>query len=76
MVAGGREVLVYTTMSGSVGIFAPFVSRDDVDFFQALEKHLRVEAAPLCGREHIAYRSYFLPVKVRWIMCVCGVRSS
>ena len=26
--------------------------------------HLRSENAPLCGRDHLSYRSYFFPVKV------------
>ena len=64
MVAGGPQILVYTTLEGSVGAFAPFVSQDDVDFFQAMEMHMRIEAPPLCGRDHSAYRSAFLPVKV------------
>ncbi len=25
--------------------------------------HLRQENAPLCGRDHLAYRSYYFPVK-------------
>jgi hypothetical protein len=27
--------------------------------------HLRQEAPPLCGRDHIFFRSAFFPVKVR-----------
>ncbi len=41
----------------------PFVSREDVDFFQTLEQHLRGEEAPLAGRDHLIYRSYYVPVK-------------
>jgi hypothetical protein len=34
LVPGGREVLLYTGYSGTVGMLIPFVSREDVDFFQ------------------------------------------
>ena len=45
------------------GVLAPFTSREDVDFFSHLEMHLRQEHPPLCGRDHMAYRSYYFPVK-------------
>lgn len=34
---GGRDVLVYTTISGAVGALIPFLSMDDIDFMQTLE---------------------------------------
>lgn len=37
LVPGGREVLVYTTISGAVGVLVPFVSSDDVEFMSTLE---------------------------------------
>ena len=63
LVAGGRDVLVWTGLQGTLGIFVPFVSREDVDFFQTLEQHLRSEDAPLAGRDHLMYRGYYAPVK-------------
>ena len=30
--------------------------------------HLRSENAPLCGRDHLSYRSYFFPVKVSCVL--------
>ena len=63
LVAGGRDVLVWTGLQGTLGIFIAFVSREDVDFFQTLEQHLRTEDAPLAGRDHLIYRSYYVPVK-------------
>ena len=63
LVAGGRDVLVWTGLQGTLGILVPFVSREDVDFFQTLEQHLRGEDAPLAGRDHLIYRSYYVPVK-------------
>lgn len=34
MVPGGRDVLLYTGFSGRLGVMIPFISREDVDFFQ------------------------------------------
>jgi hypothetical protein len=39
------------------------VSREDVDFFQNLESHMRSEDPPLAGRDHLIYRGYYVPVK-------------
>ena len=63
LVAGGRDVLFWTGLQGTLGVFVPFVSREDVDFFQTLEQQLRNEDAPLAGRDHLIYRSYYVPVK-------------
>lgn len=63
LVAGGRDILVWTGLQGTLGVLVPFVSREDVDFFQTLEQHLRGEEAPLAGRDHLIYRSYYVPVK-------------
>ena len=60
---GGSECMVYSTLAGGVGIFLPFTNKEDVDFFQHLEMHLRQENPPLCGRDHLAYRSAYYPVK-------------
>lgn len=37
MVVGGRDVLIYTTLGGSVGALIPFTSKSDVDFMTDLE---------------------------------------
>ena len=63
LVAGGREVLVWSGLQGSIGILIPFVGREDVDFFQQLEQQLRAEDAPLAGNDHLRYRSSYVPVK-------------
>jgi splicing factor 3B subunit 3 len=63
LVSGGRDVLVWSGLQGSIGVLVPFVGREDVDFFQTLEQHLRTEDAPLAGRDHLIYRSYYVPVK-------------
>lgn len=65
LVPGGQEIIFWAGLQGTLGIFVPFVDREDVDFFTALEGHLRVEdgAGPLAGRDHLMYRSYYAPVK-------------
>ena len=48
---------------GSLQIFLPFETREDVDFFSHLEMYLRIESQPLCGRDHVMFRSIYAPVK-------------
>jgi len=63
LVAGGREVLLYTCLHGTIGILVPFVSKEDVDFISTLEQHMRTERLSLVGRDHLAWRGYYTPVK-------------
>ncbi|KAG6600076.1 Spliceosome-associated protein 130 B, partial [Cucurbita argyrosperma subsp. sororia] len=63
LIPGGGECILYGTVMGSLGALHAFTSRDDVDFFSHLEMHLRQEHPPLCGRDHMAYRSAYFPVK-------------
>lgn len=63
LIPGGSESLVYTTLSGSVGMLVPFTSHEDQDFFQHLEMYMRQEYPSLCGRDHLAFRSYYFPIK-------------
>lgn len=55
LVAGGRDVLLYTGLMGTVGVLVPFVSNEDVDFFSTLEMHLRTEAPCLVGALFFAF---------------------
>src|SRR5262249_29462569 len=41
LTTGGREILVYSTLLGGIGIMVPFPSRDDIEFFQTLEFQMR-----------------------------------
>jgi len=63
LIPGGSESLVYTTISGSVGMLVPFTSNEDYEFMQHLEMHMRSELPPLCGRDHMSYRSTYYPIK-------------
>jgi splicing factor 3B subunit 3 len=63
LVVGGRDILVWTGLHGTIGMMIPFVSREDVDFFQSLEMQLAAQNPPLAGRDHLIYRSYYVPVK-------------
>lgn len=63
LVVGGQDVLLWSGIQGTIGVLIPFVSREDVDFFQNLENHMRSEDPPLAGRDHLIYRGYYVPVK-------------
>ncbi|KAL5711133.1 hypothetical protein ACHQM5_021624 [Ranunculus cassubicifolius] len=63
LIPGGGECIIYGTVMGCLGSLLAFTSREDVDFFSHLEMHMRQEHPPLCGRDHIAYRSAYFPVK-------------
>lgn len=63
LVVGGQEVLLWGGIMGTIGVFIPLISREDADFFQSLEQHLRSEDPPLTGRDHLMYRGYYAPVK-------------
>jgi hypothetical protein len=45
------------------GAMVPFSSQEDVDFFSHLELHLRQEHPPLAGRDHMAFRGSYYPVR-------------
>ncbi|KAK0539000.1 pre-mRNA-splicing factor rse1 [Tilletia horrida] len=45
LVSGGREVVVYTTLSGGIGVLVPFVSKEDVEMLSSLEMHLRSQTS-------------------------------
>ena len=63
MQPGGKEVIIYMTILGEIGALVPLTSKEDVDFFSHLEMHLRQENAPLCGNDHLRYRSSYNPVR-------------
>lgn len=37
LVAGGRDILLYTTLNGSIGVLIPFTSKEDIEFMTTLE---------------------------------------
>uniref|UniRef100_A0AAF5HXG2 DNA damage-binding protein 1 n=2 Tax=Strongyloides stercoralis TaxID=6248 RepID=A0AAF5HXG2_STRER len=63
ILSGAEKCIVYGTISGSIGILVPFLSKNEFDFFQALEMYMRRDFVSICGREHVSYRSYYAPVK-------------
>ncbi|KAJ2715833.1 pre-mRNA-splicing factor rse1 [Coemansia spiralis] len=63
LAAGGRPVVLYSTLLGSLQAAVPFVSKSDRELFRALEAALRRRAPPVSGRDHLAYRSAFAPVR-------------
>lgn len=63
LVAGGAESIIYVTVTGRVGAFVPFTSRDDVEFYSSLEGFLRQDVQRPTGRDPQEYRSYYAPIK-------------
>ena len=59
---GGSEVVVYSTIMGSIGIILPLTAQEDVDFFTTLELHMRSNVPSIVGRDHMSFRSYYHPV--------------
>ena len=39
------------------------MSKEDVDLLTTLEQHMRTEQLSLVGRDHLAWRGYYVPVK-------------
>lgn len=63
LVVGGPQVIIYTGIQGTIGALIPFATKEDAIFFQQLEGLLREEVPSLVGRDHLAYRGYYAPVK-------------
>lgn len=66
LVTGGAEALLYVTITGRIGALCPIQSREVVDFLERLEQHIRLtykEVPRWTGRDPLAYRSYYSPVK-------------
>ena len=66
LVSTGNEVVVYGTTMGSIGALYPFDNREDIDFFLHLEMYMRAENLPISGRDHMMFRSFYGPCKVKW----------
>ncbi|KAA8495095.1 putative splicing factor 3B subunit 3 [Porphyridium purpureum] len=57
-------VLVYTLIDGTVGALLPFDTKQSVSFMANVERAMRERRELLlAGRDHLAYRSSFYPVK-------------
>ncbi|KAL5455420.1 hypothetical protein PMIN06_004506 [Paraphaeosphaeria minitans] len=63
LISGGERVIFWAGLQGTLGALIPFSSRRQQKMFQQLELQLRGDDKPLSGRDHLAYRSYFTPVK-------------
>ncbi|KAF2497192.1 putative nuclear mRNA splicing factor [Lophium mytilinum] len=60
---GGEDVIFWAGLQGTLGVLVPFGRRKDLAMFQELELAMRKEDKPLAGRDHLAYRGYYSPVK-------------
>ena len=56
LVAGGREVILYTCLHGTIGILVPFLWKEDIYLLTTLEQHMQTEQLSLVGRNHLAWR--------------------
>jgi splicing factor 3B subunit 3 len=63
LLSGGERIVFWAGLQGTLGALIPFSSRRQHKMFQQLELQLRSDDKPLSGRDHLAYRSYFAPVK-------------
>ncbi|KAH8728049.1 CPSF A subunit region-domain-containing protein [Phaeosphaeriaceae sp. PMI808] len=63
LLSGGERVIFWAGLQGTLGALIPFTSRRQHKMFQQLELQLRSDDKPMSGRDHLAYRSYFTPVK-------------
>ncbi len=61
--ADKSEITLVSTIMGGLYAFVPFRSPEDTAFFQHLEMFMRQEYVNICQRDHLSYRSYFMPVK-------------
>jgi splicing factor 3B subunit 3 len=61
--SASRDLILYTTISGAIGLFIPFTTRSDALFFQTLELHIRSSASSLASRDQLSFRSSYSPVK-------------
>jgi splicing factor 3B subunit 3 len=62
---GGEKVVFWAGLQGTLGVMIPFLSRHNFKMFQQLELALRTDKdnKMISGRDHLAFRSYYTPVK-------------
>lgn len=58
-----KNMIVYSTSMGQIGVFKPIENRDQIDFLNHLEMYLRLEYENISLRLHKAYRSLHIPVR-------------
>jgi splicing factor 3B subunit 3 len=54
---------MYSTLMGSLSLLIPFPSVEDMELFTTLEMHMRQELPCMSGRDHMAFRGSYFPVK-------------
>ena len=63
LIAGGDKIVFWAGLQGTLGALIPFTSRRDFKMFQSLEMAMRTDDKPVSGRDHLAFRGYYTPVK-------------
>jgi splicing factor 3B subunit 3 len=59
---GASDVVLYSTLSGAIGVLYPFASKKEYNLFLSVESNMRQDTS-LVGRDHAAFRGYYLPAK-------------
>ena len=62
-----QEAIVYSTISGGIGVLMPFTNNEDAVLCTNVQRFLNMENISIVGRSHASFRSYFYPVKVGYI---------
>ena len=59
------NIILYSTLFGSICALIPFKTKTNVNFFETLEMNLSLISRNenILGREHISFRSYYFPIK-------------
>jgi splicing factor 3B subunit 3 len=63
LIPKASQVVMYSTIMGAVGCLVPFETSTEFSFFTNLEIAIGQVSPPLLGRDHMAYRSYYYPVR-------------
>lgn len=59
----GPETIVYTGLQGTVGVLLPLIHDSEISFFVKFQRLMREESVSITERDHLKYRSYYIPVK-------------
>lgn len=61
--SGLNNSIIYTGLQGTIGLLTPLLTKSEIKFFQELQKNLALEELLILGRDHMMYRSYYVPIK-------------
>ncbi|KAL6450666.1 RSE1 Pre-mRNA-splicing factor RSE1 [Candida maltosa Xu316] len=59
----GTSAIVYTGISGLIGLFVPLISKNEIEWLFNLQLLMREKVGCLVGKDHLLFRGYYNPVK-------------